>query len=129
MVIEALVLLPSLSVRFQNSDGVPEEPVAGSDRMTDQPFLLVVNPHGGKRRGLTTLEQIQPVFAAAGAELDVRVTTRSGHALEIARTTDLDGQPNSEIVPRRRVHATVRQSQRVQFLEYIPCDDGSVCSC
>ena len=59
--------------------------------MTDQRFLLVVNPRGGKRRGLTILEQIQPVFAAAGAELDVRVTERSGHALEIARTTDLDG--------------------------------------
>ena len=59
--------------------------------MTKRRFLLVVNPRGGKRRGLTILEQIQPAFAAAGAELDVRVTERSGHALEIARTTDLDG--------------------------------------
>ena len=64
--------------------------------MTDQRFLLVVNPRGGKRRGLTILEQIQPVFAAAGAELDVRVTERSGHALEIARTTDLDGYAGLE---------------------------------
>ncbi len=59
--------------------------------MTDQRFLLVVNPRGGKRRGLAILEQVQPVFAAAGAQLDVRVTERSGHAQEIARTMDLDG--------------------------------------
>ena len=59
--------------------------------MTDQRFLQVVNPRGGKRRGLRILEQIQPVFAAAGAKLDVRVTERSGHARTIARTTDLYG--------------------------------------
>jgi YegS/Rv2252/BmrU family lipid kinase len=59
--------------------------------MTGQRFLLVVNPHGGKRRGLAVLEQVQPVFTAAGAELEVRVTERSGHAQEIARSTNLDG--------------------------------------
>jgi diacylglycerol kinase (ATP) len=59
--------------------------------MTDQRFLLVVNPRGGQRRGLSILEQVRPMFAAAGAELEVRVTERAGHAQEIARTTDLHG--------------------------------------
>lgn len=58
--------------------------------MTAQRFLLVVNPRGGTRRGLAVLEQVKPVFATAGAELDVRVTERPGHAEEIARTTDLN---------------------------------------
>ena len=58
--------------------------------MTAQRFLLVVNPRGGTRRGRAVLEQIRPVFAAAGAELDVRLTERPGHAEEIARTTELD---------------------------------------
>ena len=59
--------------------------------MPDKRFLLVVNPRGGKRRGVGILEQVQPVFAAAGAELDVRTTERAGHAQEIARTADLEG--------------------------------------
>lgn len=59
--------------------------------MTDQRFLLLVNPCGGTRRGLATLDEIRPAFATAGAELDVRVTERPGHAQELARTTDLNG--------------------------------------
>lgn len=59
--------------------------------MTAQRYLLVVNPRGGKQRGLAILEQVRSAFAAAGAELEVRVTERSGHALELARSTDLTG--------------------------------------
>ena len=59
--------------------------------MPGRRFAVVVNPHGGLRRGLTVLEEVKPVFAAAGAELDVRETTHPGHAAELASTMDLDG--------------------------------------
>lgn len=41
------------------------------------------------QRGLAVLEQVQPTFAAAEIELDVRVTQRPGHAREMVRTLDL----------------------------------------
>jgi diacylglycerol kinase (ATP) len=53
-------------------------------------FVVVVNPRGGTRRGMAVLESVKPVFVAAGAELDVRVTTHAGHAKEIARTVNLE---------------------------------------
>jgi sphingosine kinase len=54
-------------------------------------FTVVVNPHGGTRRGPALLEQVKPIFASAGADLDVHVTTHAGHTAELARTLDLDG--------------------------------------
>ena len=62
----------------------------------DQPmpathFTVVVNPRSGTRRSLATLDEIKPIFAAAGAELHVHVTTHAGHAAELAKTLDLDG--------------------------------------
>jgi sphingosine kinase len=51
----------------------------------------VVNPRGGKRQGIEILEQVRPVFDAAGWDLVVRVTEYPGHARELARTLPLDG--------------------------------------
>ncbi len=59
--------------------------------MTPRRLVVVVNPRGGKRRGLTILDRVKPVFVAAGIELDVRVTQRPWHAREMARTLDLTG--------------------------------------
>lgn len=59
--------------------------------MAAKHFAVVVNPRGGTRRGLAVLEAVKPVFRAAGAELDVRVTTGPGHAARIAETIDLTG--------------------------------------
>lgn len=59
--------------------------------MTDRRMLLIVNPCSGKRRGMTILEQVKPVFAAAHMELDVRVTKQSGHARQIASESNLAG--------------------------------------
>jgi YegS/Rv2252/BmrU family lipid kinase len=56
--------------------------------MNAQRILAIVNPHGGKRRGLKILERIAPVFAKAGKELEVRVTEYPGHAGTIAQTFD-----------------------------------------
>jgi sphingosine kinase len=54
-------------------------------------FVLVVNPRGGVRTGLTLLEQVQIRMAAAGAVLDVHVSQFPGHAAELAKTLDLRG--------------------------------------
>lgn len=59
--------------------------------MESKRYILVVNPRGGIRRGLAVLEQVRPIFAAAGSELDVRVTEYSGHAGRMARELDLKG--------------------------------------
>lgn len=59
--------------------------------MTAKRFVVVVNPRGGRRRGLTVLEQVKPIFAAAHAELEVRVTEYSGHGREMAQTSNLEG--------------------------------------
>jgi len=53
-------------------------------------FVVVVNPCSGRRQGVAVLDEVRPVFAAAGADLDVHVTTHSGHTQEIARTMDLE---------------------------------------
>ncbi len=39
---------------------------------------------------MAVLESVRPVFAAAGAELDVRATPRAGHAHELAKTINLE---------------------------------------
>jgi YegS/Rv2252/BmrU family lipid kinase len=59
--------------------------------MSGKRFMVVVNPCGGTRHGLAVLEQVRPVFAGAGAELDVRVTEYSGHTTQIASTLKLAG--------------------------------------
>ena len=57
---------------------------------TARRFVILVNPRSGTRRGLNVLETVKPVFDAAGAEMDVRVTTHAGHALELTRTMNLE---------------------------------------
>ncbi|MBN1853956.1 MAG: diacylglycerol kinase family lipid kinase [Pirellulales bacterium] len=52
--------------------------------------MFVVNPYGGKRHGLAILEEVKPIFSAAGFEPDVRVTKYPGHAREIAKTFPID---------------------------------------
>jgi len=53
-------------------------------------YLLVVNPKGGARQGMAVLHQVGPLFATAGAELTVHVTTAPGHARQIAATAPLE---------------------------------------
>ena len=59
--------------------------------MSGKRLLVLVNPRSGKRRGLIVLEKVKPVFAAAGIDLEVRVTERPGHARQVAKTFDLTG--------------------------------------
>ncbi len=59
--------------------------------MTAQRLAVVVNPRGGKRRGIKVLDRVKPVLEASGAELEILVTQAPGHAGQIARTLDLAG--------------------------------------
>jgi len=89
--------------------------------MTAKRFAVVVNPRGGRRRGLAVLEQIKPVFAAAGAELEVRVTESSGHAREIARTADLEGVAGLCVVGGDgTVHEVVDGLMRREKADWVP---------
>ncbi len=54
-------------------------------------YYLVVNPHGGLKKGLGILDQVKPVFESVGAELTVLETEYAGHARNIARTVQFDG--------------------------------------
>ena len=37
-------------------------------------FYLLVNPHGGTKKGLAVLEKVKPIFKNAGHEIDVKET-------------------------------------------------------
>jgi diacylglycerol kinase (ATP) len=56
---------------------------------TRKRFLAIVNPRGGAKRAMGVAEHVAPVFAKAGAELDVYPTEHAGHATRIAETADL----------------------------------------
>ncbi|MFV1963993.1 MAG: diacylglycerol kinase family protein [Pirellulaceae bacterium] len=58
--------------------------------MSAKRFVVVVNPRGGTRCGAAVLEAVKPIFDAAGAQLDVHMTTYAGHARELAKTLKLD---------------------------------------
>ncbi|MBM4001215.1 MAG: diacylglycerol kinase family lipid kinase [Planctomycetes bacterium] len=60
--------------------------------MAAKNLVLIVNPRGGVRRGLSILERVRPRFESADVALDVHVTRFAGHAAELARTLDLRGR-------------------------------------
>lgn len=59
--------------------------------MTTRHIVVEVNPRDGTQRGLATRDRVQPIFAAAGIELEIRVTQSPGHAREMARMLKLSG--------------------------------------
>ena len=54
-------------------------------------FYIIVNPHGGKKKGLSILKRIEPRFKDAGHELSILETEYAGHARDLARDLDFDG--------------------------------------
>ncbi|QDT01573.1 Diacylglycerol kinase [Adhaeretor mobilis] len=59
--------------------------------MNSQKYLAIVNPHSGKKRGTSVLEQVQSALLPRGIELDIRMTERESHARQIAQETCLEG--------------------------------------
>ncbi len=53
-------------------------------------LAVVINPRGGKRNGIRTLESVKHLFAQASVEWDAHITEHAGHAIEIARSLDLN---------------------------------------
>ncbi len=69
----------------------PPRLVGTAKLLMPQRLVIIVNPQGGTGRGAAILEQVRPLFTAAGMELQVHTTTGRGHASQIAETLDLSG--------------------------------------
>ena len=52
-------------------------------------FVLVVNPHSGKKQGNAILAMVKPIFDRAGTELTIIETVFPGHARELATRIEL----------------------------------------
>jgi len=93
--------------------------------------LVVVNPRGGKKRGLAILEQVRSVFEQAGWELAVRATEYPGHAQELARTLALDSYDNLCVIGgdgtiHEIVNGLMQRSQPASVpLGFIPAGSGN----
>jgi YegS/Rv2252/BmrU family lipid kinase len=58
--------------------------------MSVRKILLVVNPTGGLRNGLTILENVKPIFEAGGIEIELIETKYAGHAKDIAKAMEIE---------------------------------------
>ena len=54
-------------------------------------FYLVVNPHGGLKKGIKILNKVQPIFEEGGSELTILETEYAGHARDYANELDFTG--------------------------------------
>ena len=54
-------------------------------------FYLVVNPHGGLKKGIKILNKVQPIFEKGGSELTILETEYAGHARDYANELDFTG--------------------------------------
>ena len=52
---------------------------------------LIVNPHGGFKKGLNILEKVKPIFDEGDVELNVLETEYAGHARDYANEIDFNG--------------------------------------
>ena len=54
-------------------------------------FYIIVNPAGGKKKGLRILDQVRPQFEKHKAKINVLKTAYAGHARDYAKTIDYKG--------------------------------------
>jgi diacylglycerol kinase family enzyme len=66
--------------------------------MKPRRIILIVNPTGGIKSGLTILNQVKPIFDAGGIELNIIETRYAGHAKDIARSVEIEGYESVAIV-------------------------------
>tara|TARA_B100000073_G_scaffold196783_2_gene162970 strand:- start:2662 stop:3549 length:888 start_codon:yes stop_codon:yes gene_type:complete len=52
---------------------------------------LIVNPEGGKKKGLRILEKVKPIFENENIELSILKTGYAGHARDYAKNIDFTG--------------------------------------
>jgi len=53
-------------------------------------YLFIVNPVSGKRKGLSIVENVRPIFEESNIELTILITQSHNHAFDIASTYDLE---------------------------------------
>jgi YegS/Rv2252/BmrU family lipid kinase len=54
-------------------------------------YYLIVNPHGGSKKGLAILEKVEPIFKQAKAKIEIKETRYAGHARMMANTLKFEG--------------------------------------
>ncbi|KAL1306754.1 hypothetical protein AAFC00_005417 [Neodothiora populina] len=100
---------------------------------------VLVNPFGGKGAGRRIyLREIEPIFKAAGCELDVEQTTHVRHAVEIAEKIDVDKYDviacaSGDGLPHEVFNGLARQASPRRALKKIavaqlPCGSGNAMS-
>ena len=53
-------------------------------------LYMIVNPHGGLKKGITILETIKPIFNNANVNLIIKKTEYAGHAYDFAKSLDFN---------------------------------------
>lgn len=102
--------------------------------------LVLVNPHAGPGHAEAQwTHEVQPLFAAARMSMTVHTTTRSGEAIELARTLDIaaydiiapcggDGGPH-EIFRGLGMRADARRALQTVAVAHVPCGSGNALAC
>tara|TARA_B100000945_G_C20411508_1_gene612829 strand:- start:854 stop:1741 length:888 start_codon:yes stop_codon:yes gene_type:complete len=94
-------------------------------------LYVIVNPHGGKKKGLTILDRVKSKFDSVGCELNIIETKYAGHATDLARELDFTGYDGLVVVGGDgSVHETAnglmdRNSKSTIPLGIIPAGSGN----
>ena len=51
-------------------------------------LYMIVNPHGGLKRGLNILKKVKPIFKESDIKLHIKETEYANHAFEYSNTLD-----------------------------------------
>ena len=51
-------------------------------------LYMIVNPHGGSKKGLNILERVKPIFKESDIKLHIKETEYANHAYEYSNTLD-----------------------------------------
>ena len=100
---------------------------------------VLINPFGGQGAAARLYaKDVEPIFKAAGCELDIETTTYVGHAVQIARDLDVDRYDvvaccSGDGVPHEVFNGLAKQSQPRRALRkiavtQIPCGSGNAMS-
>ncbi|KAL3233208.1 Sphingoid long chain base kinase 4 [Nakaseomyces bracarensis] len=102
-------------------------------------ILVIINPHGGQKKAMSIFtERIAPILAASECFFELRETEYSGHAVEIAKSVDLDkfdtiACASGDGIPYEVINGLYRREDRVDAFNRIavtqlPCGSGNAMS-
>lgn len=102
---------------------------------------VLINPHAGPGRAQTQwTQEVAPLFAAARMPTTVHTTTRSGEAIELARTMDIDafdivvpcggdGGPHELFRGLGARTTDARRALATVAVAHVPCGSGNALAC